>query len=543
MLFIIIIKFLSVGGKNMKKKMIGILVCMLLITISFLPIAGTIENSILENNENMVDVIIQPPEEWNNTFGGTDWDGGYSGFQASDGGYIITGLTVSYSVGGTDLYLIKTNADGNEQWSKTFGGGGDEWGETIIKSSDGNYIICGVVESYGAGGKDAWLLKTDTDGNEIWNNTFGGGDRDVSYCVSHTSDGGYILTGRTESYGAGGVDVYLVKTDSNGNMQWQQTFGGASDDVGASVLQTSDGGYIISGWTWSFDINADVWLIKTDENGNEEWNKTYGGTDVDSSESVIQTSDGGYIIAGSTYSYGAGSLDAYLIKTDSNGNMQWEKTFGGADIDVSRSILQINDGGYIIAGNTYSFGAGGNDVWLIRGDINNNENWNITFGGSENDWCESISQTSDGGYIITGTTYSFGAGERDVWLIKVESENKPPNKPKITGETNGKSGVIYTYTFNSTDPNDDDIYYYVEWGDGSVQPWFGPFESGVGGTATHSWSEGTWIIRAQAKDTNDAESEWATLEITMPRKRAIHNPWLYWFFVKFAILERLLGSI
>jgi hypothetical protein len=253
-----------------------------------------------------------------------------------------------------------------------------------------------------------------------WSNTFGGPGEDYGLSVQQTSDGGYIIAGSTQSYGAGSFDVWLIKADSSGNMAWNRTFGGSGNDKGSSVQQTSDGGYVIAGSTTSYGAgNADVWLIKTDSSGDAEWDKTFGGPPLDYGNSVGQTSDGGYVIVCYTDSYGAGSGDVWLIKTDSSGNEVWNKTFGGSRDDYGNSVGQTSDGGYIIAGETSSYLGGGGGAWLIRTDSSGNEEWNKTFGGSSSDGGSSVQQTSDGGYIFTGAIYSYEAGSYDVWLMKV----------------------------------------------------------------------------------------------------------------------------
>jgi hypothetical protein len=208
--------------------------------------------------------------------------------------------------------------------------------------------------------------------------------------------------------------------------RWMKTFGGTSDDGGCSVQQTTDGGYVITGWT-----GGDIWLIKTDSNGNEIWDKTFGEKYAECGFSVQQTTDGGYIIIAYTGSSYSGSYtDVWLIKTDSNGNEIWDKTIGGTSNDWGFSVQQTTNGGYIITGGTLSYGAGNWDVWLIKTDFNGNEIWNKTFGGTHYDFGNSVQQTSDGGYIITGSTISYGAGggNDDVWLIKTDCLGRPRNK-------------------------------------------------------------------------------------------------------------------
>jgi hypothetical protein len=355
------------------------------------------------------------------TYGGAYLDVAYSIQRTFDGGYIVAGATVSFGAGWADIFLIKTYANGNIQWAKTYGGTGDDVAYSVQQTSDGGYIVVGYTESFGAGYRDIFLIKTDASGNLQWAKTYGGTSRDEAFSVQQTSDGGYIVAGYTESFGAGG-DIFFIKKDANGNIIWAKTYRGTGWDWAFSVQQTSDGGYIVAGATDSFGAgDDDIFLIKTDANGNIIWAKTYWGTSGDGAFSVQQTSDGGYIVAGYTGSFGAGYSDVFLVKTDANGNIMWAKTYGGTDLDWASSVQQTSDGGYILAGLTDSFSAGGDNIFLIKTDTNGNIQWSKTYGGTSNDWAFSVQQTSDGGYIVAGRTGSFGAGYGDIFLIKTDA--------------------------------------------------------------------------------------------------------------------------
>jgi hypothetical protein len=346
---------------------------------------------------------IAPEELWKKTFGGNSSDIAWSIQQTSDSGYIFTGRTNSYGAGKDDFWLVKTDSNGNKKWEKTFGGIEDDEAFSVQQTSDSGYILAGRTNSKGVGGYDAWLVKTDINGNKEWEKTFGGTNFDEASSIQQTSDGGYIFTGRTNSYGAGQMDGWLVKTDSNGNKEWEKTFGGMGDDDFESVMQTSEGGYILAGGYNYGPGFGDFWLVKTDLNGNKAWEKTFGGSSLDGARSVKQTFDAGYIILGFTDSYGAGNRDYWLVKTTSDGEKEWDKTFGGANYDLSYSVQQTSDGGYILAGYTKSYGVAGlENLWLVKTDLNGNEEWNRTFETSGGD----VQQTSDGGYILAGYAVS-----------------------------------------------------------------------------------------------------------------------------------------
>ncbi len=357
---------------------------------------------------------------WDKTYGGTGNDYGYSVKQTIDGGFIVAGCTDSYGAGNFDFYVVKTDINGDTAWTRTFGGSNDDIGYSVCLTRDSGYVISGFTSSFGAGDYDVYLIKLDKNGNTIWTKTYGDTSNESGNSVQQTSDGGFIIAGYTNSYGAGAFDFYLIKTDSTGDTLWTRTYGGGNWDRAYSVQQTDDGGYVVVGYTSSFGSGGDdIYLVKTDSTGDTLWTRTYGGTGTDDGEFVQQTSDEGYIIVGYTTSYGAGNGDVYLIKTNSNGDTLWTKTYGGSSDDAGYSIQQTDDGGYIIGGYTRSFGAGNTDFYLIKTDSTGDTLWTRTYGGSNYEFGYSAQQINHNGYIMTGRTASYGAGNNDIYLIKI----------------------------------------------------------------------------------------------------------------------------
>jgi hypothetical protein len=371
----------------------------------------------------------EPSITWTKTYGGSGIDRGYSIQQTQDTGYIITGWTNSF--GDTiygDVYLIKIDSTGNPQWQKNFGGIGEDRGFCCQQTKDLGYIIIGKSKSlatpYNAM-DDVYLIKTDSLGNLEWQKTFGDSNAEWGTWGQQTNDGGYIITGGIAFPNQPPLtDVYFIKTDSLGNLEWQKTYGGNYNDGGLCCQQTQDKGYIITGITQSFgdSIYSDVYLIKTDSLGNLKWQRTYGGSRKDWAFSVKQTNDKGYIITGYTYSFGDTLYsDVYLIKTDSLGNLSWQKNLGGNRSDRGLCVQQTTDTGYIIAGWTTITGELGDrdNVYILKTDSRGNLEWKHHYGTSFDDRGFSVQQTFDGSYIITG---AIEVNNSDVYVLKLHYE-------------------------------------------------------------------------------------------------------------------------
>lgn len=315
-------------------------------------------------------------------------------------------------------------------WTRTYGGSDLDKGHAIELAYDSGYVIAGETRSLGPGPLAVYLIKTDSSGNVMWTQTYGGSQYDYALSVVETVDTGYIIAGVTNSFGAGLRDLYLIKTDSTGDTIWTKTHGGTDNDVGAAVLQTQDGGYIILGTTYSYGAGSgDVWLVKTDASGNIVWTQTYGGADSDAGWDLQPTADGGYIIAGQTRSFGAGDFDVYLIKTDSLGDTLWTRTFGGTGDDRGFSVCGLWTGGFLVAGYTTSLGGSGEDMYVVSVDSIGNQLWSETYGGGYNDRANSIREGYSA-YILLGSTASYGSGGSDLYVLEI----------------NPGSGYVYWYS-------------------------------------------------------------------------------------------------
>lgn len=377
---------------------------------------------------------------WDITFGGMHSDTGECVFQTNDGGFLVLGNTQSYGSGGYDIWLIKTDETGNKIWDKIIGGKNFDTGRFAQQTSDNGFVIVGNTNSYGnVDREDVWLVKTDENGNEQWNKTYGGIYTDNAFSVDQTTDSGYVIIGQTWSWSNDHeiADAWLIRTDSNGNEIWNKTYGGDAGEGGFSGQQTNDLGFIMVGSTSSYaDEHIDVWLVKTNGNGDELWNKTFSITENDVGWSVQQTEDNGYIITGftaeSTSIYG----DVILIKTDESGKKQWIKTYGGDKGETGYFVSQTSDGGFIVTGQTYTYGSSkyDADLWLLKTDENGKLKWDRNYGGEQLDIGHCVRQTSDGGYIVAGETYSYGNGINDIWLIKFE-------EPEVSLDFTGGLGI------------------------------------------------------------------------------------------------------
>ena len=363
-----------------------------------------------------------PEVEWSHNF---EKGEGHFVEQTKDGEYILTGWTES-GQDGSDVFLAKCDRDGNRLWMKTYQGNGYSDSHCVQEVKGGGFIIVGETKSKYGYDHDVYVVRTDEKGGQLWSKTFGGTQCDYAWAVQQTKDGGFIVAGGTESYGAGLYDVYLIKLDSFGNEIWEKTYGGTGSDCAYAVRQLDDGGYLVVGNTDSFGaVNPDVYLIKMDGDGKMIWQKTYGGKGSDYGWSLLKAEDGGYLIAGEKeiVSDQGGGFAAYLIKVGHDGNELWEKTYAKKSGSSFYAISQANDGGFILTGKKEST-RGGYDLYVVKTDRNGALVWEKTIEGSGSNSGYAILQAKDGSYVIVGKKGIEKSAGSDILLLKLKSESK-----------------------------------------------------------------------------------------------------------------------
>ena len=370
-------------------------------------------------------------------YGGTQNERGYSVKQTSDGGYVIVGSSTSYGAGGSDLWILKVDGLGEFSWSKTYGGQGNDIGRDITQTSDGGYIVTGYTKSFSSGGDmDLWLIKTDANGESClysdggtcsensskWIKSFGTSGNDYGNSVQETSEGDFIVAGKSGRI----PSVFVIKTNSSGEKIWENLYGTGPGDRAQYIIERQDLGFLIVGKENANNVDDNLCLINIDTDGAEVWHSLYGGGGADGGNHISEVSGGGYIIAGATKSYGNGNWDdLWLVKTSTGGSMEWQKTFGGSYTETGNYTHEKDEGGYMVTGSTESIGQGLYDIWVVSTDYTGNEIYSQTFGGSMDDKAIRGARGNSGELLIIGYTESFGNGGEDVLLIKIDPNYQP----------------------------------------------------------------------------------------------------------------------
>jgi len=370
-----------------------------------------------------VSVFLQIPT-FAKAYGGTGADYTYSIARTSEGGFALAGETHSGGAGGADVLLIRLDSVGNIIWAKAYGGAGDDFAYSIAETYDRGFVIAGETKSYGAGGSDILILRTDSMGTLLWARTYGGSLDDYAQSVVQTQDSGFGLVGVSRSYGSGNGDCILLRLTSSGALSWGRTYGGTNFDLASDLVVVPDGGFLVAGYSFSFSATdkADFMVIRTNSSGGLSWAKVFGGPSSDYARGIAASSDGNYIIVGSTYSFGFGEYDFMILKIGPAGNLIWAKTFGDLDMEYAHDAVPTFQGGCVVIGQTQDYGAGLHDFMLLNIGPAGDLLWAKTFGGTNGDYPRCIAQTADGGYAVAGYSYSFGAGSYDALVLRVDTD-------------------------------------------------------------------------------------------------------------------------
>ncbi len=348
---------------------------------------------------------------WTKTYGGVDYEELFCSIETLDSNYISVGYTTSYGAGGRDVYIISFNNNGDILWTKYYGGAESE-NAYCIKGFSNGYIIAGYTLSFGNGNNDYYLIRINADGDTLWTKTYGGADSDIAYYV-HVLEDGFFIIGYTASYGNGNEDIYLIRTDTLGDTLWTKTYGGASTDIGMSILPNNNG-FLIIGNTESYGNYRDIYLLQIDSIGDSLWAKTIGGNDYDYAQYAIKDSNS-ILIIGSTTSYGAGLYDYYIVKVDNAGDTLWTKTYGGTNNDYCTSIC-MNSNYYYIGGYSNSF-ASDYDPYILQLNFNGDSISSLIIHKSNYDeGINNMIMSNKSDIIFAGYTYSSGTGYNDAYI-------------------------------------------------------------------------------------------------------------------------------
>lgn len=423
------------------------------------------------DNDSKNPVVVQPEIDFVKTFGGSKNESAQSVIKTQDGGYAVYGYIQSLDGDVTnktnesyDYWILKFDQENNLQWQKTYGGSEDDRGSNIIQTNDNGFAIIGYSKSNNGdvtennGTRDFWVLKLDSSGTISWQKSFGFSGADDGISIIQTKDNGYLLTGVLDVSASGGLgnskihatkhaggDYWAIKINASGEKQWSHFYGGTFTDTPRDVTQTQDNGYIIVGSSDSNDVDIsnnkgsyDYWVIKISETGTLQWEKSFGGSEIDEARAITSTNDGNYIIVGDTrssnldVSQNKGAADLWVIKITPSGNLISEKTFGGTSFDVARSISKTQDNGFLISGSSRSSDGnltnnnGQNDAWILKIDRNINLEWQKTIGGSDIDFSYDAVELNDKSVIVVGETNSSdidiseNKGFTDVLIFKIK---------------------------------------------------------------------------------------------------------------------------
>ena len=373
---------------------------------------------------------IKPGTTFFKTFGGRSYDEAQALVQLSDGSIVLAGRASPGTSSNTDMVVIKLDKDGNKAWEKKFGGEETEEALDIIATSDGNFLVVGHSDSYSgsSGIKDVFVVKVDQSGNEIWKKTYGSNVTiDEANAVVEAHDGGYLLVGN--SFVNGSLEITAIKIGENGEKQWERYYGGSGSEEGADVIKTETG-YVIVGNTESKGKGKwDIWLLKVDKEGNEMWDTTFGGGDNETANAVIETKDGGFIIAGSTYSFAFASQDFWVIKTNSEGKELWNKPFGGLAAEEAFGLVATKDGNYVASGfqevwdkEAQAISDKGFDVFLVKFDEKGEKIWERSNGGKNEQRAFDIVETDDGSFMLVGLSKGNSRQGVDIAVMKANSQ-------------------------------------------------------------------------------------------------------------------------